>query len=106
MKPFSNTLPPSAQGTRGVTGYGVGLPTSLVAYDRLATVQHKAKHDTEFWQKTQDPNFDQGLPDRLKKIAPGTYAPNVSCPGASLKDATIRRGQDIQSSDRQYAATE
>lgn len=78
-------------------------PQALATYARGAEAQQKAKRAAELWQKAQDPNFDQALLDRLN-IAAGIYAPNVSYYAAGLRDATSRRGQDMQSSDRQYAA--
>ncbi len=78
-------------------------PQALAAYARSAAVQQRAKHVAELWQKAQDPSFDQALLDRMN-IAAGTYAPNVSYYAVGVRDATARRGQDIQSSDRQYAA--
>ncbi len=60
--------------------------------------------DTAFLplQKAQDPHIDQTLLDRLN-IAAGTYAPDVSYYGVGVRDATARRGQDIESSDRHFA---
>jgi hypothetical protein len=75
---------------------------ALAAYARSAAVQQRAKHVAELWQKAQDPHIDQALLDRLN-IAAGTYAPNVGYYGVGVKDATIRRGQDIESADRRYA---
>lgn len=76
---------------------------SLYVYTRTAEAHQRAKRAAELWQKAQDPGFDQALLDRLN-IAAGTYAPNVSYYGVSVRDATARRGQDIESSDRRYAA--
>ncbi len=75
---------------------------ALAAYARTAEAHQKAARAAELWQKAQDPTFDQALLDRLN-IAAGTYAPNVSFYGVGVRDATARRGQDIESSDRQYA---
>lgn len=74
---------------------------ALAAYARTAEVHQKAKRAAELWQKAQDPHIDQALLDRLN-IAAGTYAPNVSYYGVGVRDATTRRGQDMQRSDRQH----
>ncbi len=76
---------------------------ALAAYARTAEVHQKVKRAAELWQKAQDPNIDQALLDRLN-IAAGTYAPNVSYYGIGVRDATARRGQDMEASDRRYAA--
>jgi len=78
-------------------------PQALAAYARADGAQQRAKRAAELWQKAQDPTFDQALLDRLN-IAAGTYAPNVSYYGVGVRDATARRGQDMEASDRRYAA--
>ncbi len=74
---------------------------ALSAYARTAEAHQKAKRAAELWP--QDPNINQALLDRMN-IAAGTYAPNVSYYGVGVRDVTARRGQDIESSDRRFAA--
>lgn len=78
-------------------------PQAFAAYARADGAQQRAKRAAELWQKAQDPTFDQALLDRLN-IAAGTYAPNVSYYGVGVRTATARRGQDMEASDRRYAA--
>lgn len=73
----------------------------IYAYARAAGEREKMQRAADLWKMARDPNADMQVFDR-SNVAAGNYAPASSYWGVGVKDATDRRGQDINSADTRY----
>lgn len=71
--------------------------SDLAGYAGAKAKQEEAARLAELFNYAKDPNYDQGLADRMGVLG-GLYAPTQSYHAVNLGDATTRRGQDVTAS--------